>query len=72
MYNLGVFYAHGLGGLRKSRRNARECFLAAANLGQREAKIALGVPLTKEEFYAPEILLAKETTVNVRRMAAVN
>lgn len=49
MYNLGVFYATGLGGLRKNRKAARRCFIAAAHLGQIEAKIALGMPLIPQE-----------------------
>lgn len=49
MYNLGVFYASGLGGLRKNRKAARRCFVAAAQLGQMEAKIALGMSVVTQE-----------------------
>lgn len=41
MYNLGVFYVRGWGGLKRSRRAARECFDSAARLGQAEAQLAL-------------------------------
>uniref|UniRef100_A0A336M399 CSON008943 protein n=1 Tax=Culicoides sonorensis TaxID=179676 RepID=A0A336M399_CULSO len=46
MYNLGIFYAQGLGGLKKSRKAARKCFETAARLGVIEAKLALGLPVT--------------------------
>lgn len=41
MYNLGVYYVRGWAGLRKSRKAARECFDAAARLGQKEAQVAM-------------------------------
>lgn len=53
MYNLGVFYATGLGGLRKNRKAARRCFQAAAHLGQIEAKLALGLPVGGPTDYTP-------------------
>lgn len=42
MYNLGVYYARGLGGLRRSRSMAKKYFTAAADLGLEEAIAALG------------------------------
>ena len=44
IYNVGVFYVHGLGGLQKDRRAAHECFRTAANLGLEDAKAALEMP----------------------------
>lgn len=46
-YNLGVYYARGLGGLRRSRSMAKKCFKAAAALGLEEAIAALGPNYTK-------------------------
>ncbi|BES91862.1 Sel1 repeat [Nesidiocoris tenuis] len=42
MYNLGVFYAHGWGGLSPDNKKARQLFIEAAQLGQPDAKAALG------------------------------
>lgn len=42
MYNLGVFYAHGWGGLEASSEKAKQWLEAAANLGQENALAALG------------------------------
>lgn len=44
MYNLGVFYVHGLGGLNKDRRAARACFTAAKKMGLKTAQKALDMP----------------------------
>lgn len=44
MFNLGVFYVHGRGGLKKNRDAARACFNAAKKMGLREAAIALSIP----------------------------
>jgi TPR repeat protein len=41
IYNLGVYYARGLGGLPKDKNEAKKHFLIAAHLGQKEAKKAL-------------------------------
>lgn len=43
MFNLAIFYAQGLGGLKKSRKAARKLFETAALLGVQEAKLALGL-----------------------------
>lgn len=43
MYNLGVFYVRGWGGLKRSKKAARECFDSAARLGVQEAKLALAM-----------------------------
>ncbi|KAK9505438.1 hypothetical protein O3M35_009499 [Rhynocoris fuscipes] len=43
MYNLGVFYAHGWGGLTASSETARKLFEQAAEKGQVDAKAALGL-----------------------------
>lgn len=57
MYNLGVFYASGLGGLRKNKKLARRCFEAAAQLGVIEAKTALGFTIfPQEDTVHPEVL----------------
>lgn len=44
MYNLGVFYVHGRGGLKKNREAARACFEAADKMGLPQAKKALSLP----------------------------
>lgn len=49
MYNLGVYYAQGLGGLKKDYETARHCFIAAAKLGQNEAKKVLGWSFEEED-----------------------
>lgn len=48
MYNLGVFYVRGIGGLRKSKKAARECFDSAARLGQKEAQRAMDLHEAKQ------------------------
>lgn len=42
-YNLGVFYAHGWGGLKADSRRAKQLFLSAAAHGQPEAQAALNL-----------------------------
>lgn len=49
LFNLGVFHGQGRAGLQRNRRVARECFVAAARLGQVDARRALGMPLDGEE-----------------------
>lgn len=44
MYNLGVFYVHGLGGLVKNRHAARACFEAAGKIGLTRAQKMLSLP----------------------------
>lgn len=44
MYNLGVFYVHGLGGLTKNRQAARACFEAAEKIGSTRAQKILRLP----------------------------
>lgn len=41
IYNLGIFYVRGLGGLTRNRMAAAECFKMASKLGIVEAKQAL-------------------------------
>lgn len=48
-YNLGVFYARGLGGLEKSHPMARKYFHQAAAMGQQDAINALGLHAFKEK-----------------------
>lgn len=48
MYNVGVFHGQGRGGLSKNRRLAREYFVAAARLGQVDARRALGLAVEAE------------------------
>jgi TPR repeat protein len=43
MYNLGVFYVHGLGGVPVDCNRARELFVAAAEMGQINAQEALAM-----------------------------
>lgn len=50
MYNLGVFYAHGWGGLSPDNKKARQLFIEAAQLGQPDAKAALGYQVTSFFF----------------------
>lgn len=44
MYNLGIFYIHGRGGLKKNRDAARACFEAANKMGFQKATKALKLP----------------------------
>lgn len=44
MYNLGIFYIHGYGGLKKNRDAARACFEAADKKGFKKATKALSLP----------------------------
>lgn len=48
MYNLGVLYVQGKGGLKRSRKAARECFDSAARLGQPEAQLALDMKTQRQ------------------------
>lgn len=41
MFNLGVFYAQGLGGLKSDKAKARELLQKAVELGDPHAKVAL-------------------------------
>lgn len=43
MYNLGVFYVHGWGGVPVDCNRARELFVAAAEMGQVNAQKALAM-----------------------------
>lgn len=43
IYNVGVFHAHGLGGLPKNRKLAKQFLVTAAKLGQEDARKALGM-----------------------------
>lgn len=43
MYNLGVFYVHGWGGVPVDCNRARELFVAAAEMGQVNAQEALAM-----------------------------
>lgn len=43
MYNLGVFYVHGWGGVPVDCNHARQLFIAAAKLGQTNAQEALSM-----------------------------
>lgn len=43
MYNVGIFHVHGLGGLEKNRKTARQYFIAAAKLNLIDAQNAVGM-----------------------------
>lgn len=47
MYNLGVFYVHGWGGLTPDTEKARQLFQEAARKGQPDAQAALGMNETQ-------------------------
>lgn len=49
MYNLGVFYARGLGGLNRDYKQAKKYFKLAADLGQIDAQVALGLRKISEQ-----------------------
>lgn len=49
MYNLGVFYVKGLGGLKKNRKAAIHYFMKAANLGLPDAKDFIEFPQIADE-----------------------
>lgn len=69
MYNLGVFYAHGWGGLEASSVEARKLFVKAAKLGQADAQAALDIHQgsskkdTKEIFNAVDKLQIKSVSM---------
>lgn len=70
MFNLGVFYAQGLGGLKKSRKAARKLFETAAHLGVIEAKLALGLPIIPS-VAVPDICLdlpKAESAMNLQKV----
>lgn len=57
MYNLGVFYVHGWGGVPVDCDRARQLFVAAAKLGQSNAQEALSmVPPAGEEDVTGKLL----------------
>lgn len=73
MYNLGVFYVRGWGGLKRSRKAARECFDSAARLGQENAKMAMDLHRQKQmvrsggEAFEPKLMSAvKDVGFGVR------
>jgi len=49
MYNLGVFYVHGWGGLSPNREMAQKLFVTAADCGQGDAKRALSLETSTQE-----------------------
>ncbi|RZF46427.1 hypothetical protein LSTR_LSTR012502 [Laodelphax striatellus] len=53
MYNLGVFYAHGWGGLVANSTHARNLFTRAAKLGQAEAQAALDLKASSRTTEQP-------------------
>jgi hypothetical protein len=60
MYNLGVFYVHGWGGVPVDCNRARQLFVAAAELGQTNAQEALSlVPPPSDDSMGNFILLIK-------------
>lgn len=70
MFNLGVFYAHGLGGLKRNRKAAKKLFQTAAHLGVMEAKLALGLPIIPS-VAIPEIRLdlhKTESALNLQQI----
>lgn len=62
MYNLGVFHARGHGGLRPSRSMAKKYFIAAAELGLKEAIAALGPKYkpSRKNSYEPDAINEKQ------------
>lgn len=77
MYNLGVFYVHGRGGLKKNRAAARACFEAAQKMGLREATKVLSLPeepiKTDEEviWKSNDLIASKLSAVHKRRESSV-
>lgn len=71
MYNLGVFYVHGRGGLKKNIEAARACFQAAEKKGSRRAKAALRVP---EKPVTPndDEIVWKSNDLIANKLSAVN
>lgn len=65
MYNLGVFYVRGWGGLKRSRKAARECFDSAARLGQENAKMAMDLHREKR------MIRSEERALEPKLMSAV-
>uniref|UniRef100_A0A1B6I4Q3 Uncharacterized protein n=1 Tax=Homalodisca liturata TaxID=320908 RepID=A0A1B6I4Q3_9HEMI len=61
MYNLGVFYAHGWGGLQANIETAKHLFGKAAKLGQPDAKAALD-----KEFKSKNALISLQKTKEIK------
>lgn len=76
MYNLGIFYIHGRGGLKRNRAAAIACFEAADKMGLRQAKKALSlleVPakVDAEIIWKSNNLIANKLSANQRRESSV-
>jgi len=66
MFNLGMFHAHGWGGVEVSSQKAKELFKAAANLGQDDAVKFLNLGNKKPEEVLGDVMHLNQNTDNVR------
>lgn len=77
MYNLGIFYVHGRGGLKKNQEAARACFEAADKMGLIQARKALKLPekpIKKDEeihWKSKDLIADRLSTVRHRRESSV-
>uniref|UniRef100_A0A1B6DZK5 Death ligand signal enhancer n=1 Tax=Clastoptera arizonana TaxID=38151 RepID=A0A1B6DZK5_9HEMI len=65
MYNLGVFYAHGWGGLKANVTHARHLFQQAAQLGQVDAQAAIDSDPSYNETIDTSILYKVDKKYNI-------
>lgn len=70
MYNLGVFYVHGRGGLKRNMDAARACFQAAEKLGSRRAKSALRLP--EKPVKSNDEIVWKSNDLIAHKLSTVN
>lgn len=76
MYNLGIFYIHGRGGLKRNHAAAIACFEAAEKMGLRQATKALSLlekPIKKDDevVWKSNSLLSNKLSVIQRRESSV-
>jgi TPR repeat protein len=78
MYNMGVFYVHGMGGLERNNRMARKYFNQAAELGQEDAIKALGMRAVKQETQVKHNItgnfkksLKNDRAINIKQQIAI-
>lgn len=77
MYNLGVFYAHGWGGLRADTEVAKALFTKAAKFGQPDAIAALGKEsrsrrLIEENKLTSSVNLPESKSIESQRKPEIN
>lgn len=70
MYNLGIFYVHGRGGLNRNHAAAIACFEAAEKMGLSQAKKALS--LLEKPAKTDDEITWKSTNLMASKLSAVH